>query len=85
MVIIEIMLDSHSWVELEGRNARLYYMLHGVTHKSYDGLIRGLPESVVMELEELGAIKSTEDIKREQAHFDRTRKIIEAKRALRAI
>jgi hypothetical protein len=54
MMIIEVMLDSNCWVELEGKNARLFYTLHGLT---YDGPIRGLPDSILMELEDLGAIK----------------------------
>lgn len=58
-MIMEVMLDSHSWVELEGKNARLYYRSDNMTSKAYDGPIEGLPESVLMELEELGAIKPT--------------------------
>ena len=48
-----VQLDSHTFVELTGPNACLFY----ATGKAYDGPIAGLPESVLMELEELGAIK----------------------------
>ena len=48
-----VQLDSHTFVELTGPNACLYYS----DGKAYDGPISGLPESVLMELEELGAIR----------------------------
>ena len=51
-------LDFYSWVELEGQNARLYYRMHNLTSKAYDGKIEGLPESVLLELEDMGAIKA---------------------------
>lgn len=52
-----VQLDSLSWVELTGSNACLYYRMHNLTSKAYDGEISGLPESILMELEESGAIK----------------------------
>lgn len=53
-----IYLDSHSWVELERKNARLYYIVGSTLSKTYDGKIEGLPESVLFELEDMGAIKT---------------------------
>lgn len=53
-----IYLDSHSWVELERKNARLYYIVGSTLSKTYDGKIEGLPESVLFELEDMGAIKA---------------------------
>lgn len=53
-----IYLDSHSWVELERKNARLYYIVGSTLSKTYDGKIEGLPESVRFELEDRGAIKT---------------------------
>jgi hypothetical protein len=79
-----IKLDIGAFVELTGRNARLYY----TSGKAYDGPFDGLPAHILFELEDMGAIKPikcAEDIKREPEYFNRNRKIIEAKRALRAI
>jgi len=52
-MIMTVQLDSDTFVELECSNACLYY----ADGKAYDGPIAGLPESILMELEELGAIK----------------------------
>ena len=55
---LTVRLDSHSWVELERKNARLYYIVGNTLSKTYDGKIEGLPESVLFELEDMGAIKT---------------------------
>ena len=55
---LTIRLDSHSWVELERQNARLYYLMDNEIKNTYDGKIEGLPESVLFELEDMGAIKA---------------------------
>jgi len=55
---LTVRLDSHSWVELERQNARLYYLMDNEIKNTYDGKIEGLPESILFELEDMGAIKA---------------------------